>query len=197
MSSGMSEKKPSELVAAVAALDEELARVEQLAESAARVPLTSRRNLEKAARTTAEAATAQAKVGEHIATLMTALDGVRLRNEATVRTLQTRSDEIQAKSHELTALLERFESIGQEAREITALAQGIGGDAAAEKPASERLNELETRLGGVADGARALWEQARDGGWSDVAGDADSLRQQVLAAKNKLGLLAKRLVGPN
>jgi len=32
MSPGMSEKKPSELVAAVAALDEELARVEQLAE---------------------------------------------------------------------------------------------------------------------------------------------------------------------
>jgi len=159
------------------------------------VPLTSRRNLEKAARTTADAATAQAKVGEHIATLMTALDGVRLRNEATVRNLQTRSDEIQKKSQELTALLERFESIGQEAREITALAQGMSGDE--EKSTGEKLNELEARLGGVADGARALWEQARDGGWSDVAGDADSLRQQVLAAKNKLGLLAKRLVGPN
>jgi hypothetical protein len=188
----MGEKKPSDLVAATMALDEELEKVEHLAESAARVPLTSRRNLEKAARTTAEAAEAQGKVGEHIATLMTALDAVRLRNEANVQALQARSDEIQKRSQELTALLEKFELIGKEAREITAMAQGIGGETAGEK-----LGELETRLGGVADGARALWEQARDSGWSDVAGDADSLRQQVLAAKNKLGILAKRLVGPN
>src|SRR5207302_8533062 len=119
---------------------------------------------------------------------MKALDAVRLRNEANVQGLQARSDEIQKKSEELTALLERFESIGMEAREITALAQGMGGG----EDTGTKLGELETRLGGVAEGARALWEQARDSGWSDVAGDADSLRQQVLAAKNKLALLAKR-----
>jgi len=188
----MSDKKPSELVAATMALDEELAKVEHLAEAAARVPLSSRRNLEKAARTTAEAAEAQGKVGEHIAALMAALTGVRVRNEGTVQALQARSDEIQKRSQELTALLERFETIGKDAREITAMAQGLGGE-----QTGEQLGELETRLGGVADSARSLWEQARDSGWNDVAGDADSLRQQVLAAKNKLGLLAKRLVGPN
>ena len=72
----MSDKKPSDLVAATMALDEELAKVEHLADAAGRVPLSSRRNLEKAARTTAEAAEAQGKVGEHIAALMAALDGV-------------------------------------------------------------------------------------------------------------------------
>jgi hypothetical protein len=180
--------KPTDLVAATLLLDEELAKVEHLTEAAARVPLTSRRNLEKAARTTADAAESQAKVGEHIATLMAALNGVRVKNEATVQALQARSDEIQKRSQELTALLERFEAIGREAREITLMAQEMGSGATAEK-----LGELEVRLGGVADGARTLWEQARDSDWSDVAGDADSLRQQVLAAKNKLGLLAKRL----
>ncbi len=46
--------KQSELVKATVALDEELDRVERLAESAARVPLNSRRGLEKVARTTTD-----------------------------------------------------------------------------------------------------------------------------------------------
>jgi hypothetical protein len=188
----MGNEKPSDLVAATTALDDELAKVEHLAEAAARIPLSSRRNLEKAARTTAEAAEAQGKVGEHIAALMAALNDVRLRNEGTVQALQARSDEIQRRSAELSALLERYESIGQDAHEITALAKGLSGESA-----TASLSELETRLAGVADSARGLWEQARDGGWSDVAADAESLRQQVLSAKNKLGLLAKRLSGSN
>ena len=188
----MSEKKLSDLVAATTLLEDELVKVEHLAEAAARVRLSSRRNLEKAARTTAEAAESQTKVGEHIATLMAALNAVRVRNEATVQALQTRSDEIQKRSQELTDLLQRFDAIGLEAREITTIAQGLGGEATGEK-----LLELEGRLGGIAESARGLWEQARDSDWSDVAGDADSLRQQVLAAKNKLGLLAKRFADAN
>jgi len=175
------------------ALDEELSNVEHLADSAARVPLSSRRNLEKAARTTTEAAEAQTRVGERIAALMAALTEVRVRNEATVQSLQARSDEIQKKGAELGKLLERFEAIGKEAREITTMAQSLSQP----ELTAEKLGELETRMAGIADGARALWQEAEDSGWSDVARDADSLRQQVLAAKNKLGLLAKRLVGPN
>jgi hypothetical protein len=188
----MSEKKPSDLVAATQLLDEELDRVEHLADSAGRVPLNSRKNLEKAARTTTEAAESQGKVGEHISALMAALNQVRVRNEATVQALQTRSDEIQKRSEQLGALLERFEAIGKDAREVTDLAQGIGTEGAGEK-----LLELETRLGAIAEAAKGLWEQAESDGWTDLSRDADSLRQQVLAAKNKLGLLAKRMIGPN
>jgi hypothetical protein len=189
----MSEKKPSELVAATMALDEELANVEHLTESAARVPLSSRRNLEKAARTTTEAAEAQTRVGERIQAMMTALTEVRLKNEATVQALQVRSSEIQERHATLSALLERFESIGKEAREITEMTSSLTGGG----ETSEKLNELETRMAKIAEDAKALGADAEAADWSDVARDADSLRQQVLAAKNKLGLLAKRFVGPN
>src|SRR3954454_17644649 len=138
----MGDKKPSVLVQATTLLDEELQNVEHLAESAARVPLNSRRNLEKAARTTTEAAEAQTKVGEHIQAMMAALTQVRLKNEATVQALQERSSEIQKRHEALSALLERFELIGKEAREITELAGTLtgGGETA------EKLNELETRM---------------------------------------------------
>ena len=189
----MSDKKPSELVQATMALDEELAKVEHLAESAARVPLNSRRNLEKAARTTTEAAEAQTKVGEHIQSMMAALTEVRVKNEATVQALQTRSNEIQQKHEQLNGLLERFESIGKEAREITGMASTL----TSESSPGEKLNELETRMAKIADDARALQADADAASWNDVARDADSLRQQVLSAKIKLGLLAKRFVGPN
>jgi uncharacterized coiled-coil DUF342 family protein len=192
----MNDKKPSELIEVTVALDEELSRVEHLAESAARVPLNSRRNLEKAARITSEAAEAQNKVGVHIAKMMAALNGVRQRNEANVQALQGRSDEIQRRSDELTALLSRFDEIGKEAQQITQLAQQVTG-AGPSVEVGNKLRELESRMANIAESARSLWEQAAAGDWGDMARDADSLRQQVLAAKNKLGLISKRLTQPN
>lgn len=185
----MSSEKKSELVEATEALNEELEKVEHLAQSAARIPLSSRRNLEKAARTTTEAAEAQTRVGDRIKELMEALNAARVRNEATVQTMQQRSDEIQARSQQLSELLTRFDKIGEEAREISSLAQTVTTEGAGEK-----LTELESRMAAIAEAAKALWEQADKDDWTDVARDADSLRQQVLAAKNKLGLLAKRIV---
>jgi chromosome segregation ATPase len=173
--------KHSDLVKATMALDEELAGVERLAESAGRITLGSRRNLEKAARTINEAAQAQTHVGERIRTLMEALDVVRAKNEATLQAMQARSEEIKRRGEELALLLERFEAIGREAREISQLA----GD-------KDKLPEMETRMAAIAESARTLWQDADGGGWSDLARDAEGLRQQVLAAKNKLGLIAKR-----
>jgi chromosome segregation ATPase len=187
----MSEKQ-WDLVQATVALDEELERVERLVQSAARVPLTSRRNLEKAARTTSEAAEAQAHAGERIRALMEALTAARVRNEATVEAMQARSQEIKKRSEELTVLIRRFEAIGEEARSISSLAQQVPGEGQA-----ARLDELEARMGAIAESARTLWQEAEGGGWSDVAHDADALRQQVLAAKNKVALLSKKVPRPS
>jgi hypothetical protein len=184
----MSEPKKSPLVDATVALDEELTKVEQLTHSAARIPLSSRRNLEKAARTTSEAAEAQKNVGLRIGALMEALNAARVQNETTVAEMQTRSQEIQKRSQALEGLLGRFDAIGQEARELTELAQALTGP-----DAGEKLTELESRLGVIAESARGLQVEATDGDWSDLAREAESLRQQVLAVKNKLSLLAKRL----
>ena len=175
---------------ATIALDEELRRVGVLCDAASRIPLSSRRNLERAARSTADAAEAQTRVGERIRTLMDALAGAQKSNEATVASMQSTSDEIQRRSGELSALLERFDAVGQEAHEINRLMQGVTSDSA-----REQLTALETRMGAIAETARALWKDAGDGGWEELARDADALRQQVLSASNKVKLLARKLLG--
>jgi chromosome segregation ATPase len=198
----VSGERRSDLAAAALALDEELERVEALAAAAARVPLTSERNLERAARTVNEAAQAQQRVGERIQTLVAALNTARERNEATVAALSARGAEVQQRHDELGALLQRFEALGQEAREISGAAQEISASAAAQPDETvARLHQIEARMGGVVDGARALAEAADAAGLDDLARQADGLRQQVLAARNKVGLLgrklAERLAKPN
>jgi chromosome segregation ATPase len=187
----MSEKK-SALVLATEELDHELSRVEHLCESATRVPLSTRRNLEKAAHTVAEAGGVQLAVGERIGALMAALTVVRERNEKTVASMQSLSDEIQRRSEELSGLLERFDKLGAEAREVSARVQTVTASSA---ETEARLKELEASLSALAESAKTLHEDAGRGGWSDVQRDAESLRQQVLAAKNKLTMLAQKLAG--
>jgi hypothetical protein len=179
--------KPSELVAATMALDEELQRVEKLAHGVLNTPLDSRRNLEKAARATGETVEAQTRVGERIRVMLEALNAARGKNEITVDALQKKSLEMKERSDAFGALMGRFEAIGREAREITAMAQASAGGG------SERLAELDTRMSQLADTAKSLWQDAGDGDWPELARDAEALRQQVLAVKNKLSLIAKRL----
>jgi hypothetical protein len=179
--------KPSELVAATVALDEELQRVEKLAHAVLHLPLDSRRNLEKAARATGETVEAQTRVGERIRVMLEALNAARGRNETTVEALQKKSLEMKQRSDAFGGLMARFEAIGREARDITAMAQAAAGGGA------EKLAELDTRMAQLADTAKSLWQDAGDGGWPELSRDAEALRQQVLAVKNKLSLLARRL----
>ncbi len=81
-------KHASKLVAAAVALDEQLQKFELLAASAGRVPLGSKRNLEKAAHTTTEAARAAAELGGLVQTFMQCLNEARERNQETGNELQ-------------------------------------------------------------------------------------------------------------
>ena len=72
----------SALQAAVQALDDELARFDALAQAARRTPLTSERNLEKAATAINQAAESQQRVHGHIQAL---IDAISPRASSTTR----------------------------------------------------------------------------------------------------------------
>jgi hypothetical protein len=57
------------------------------------------------------------------------------------------------------------------------------------------LMGIEERMGGLVEAARELGQAATAAGVTDVAEQANGLRQQVAAAKNKMGLLRKSLEG--
>ena len=73
----------SPLKAAVQALDDELERFEQLAHAAHKTPLTSERNLEKAATSINQAAESQQRVHGHIQALIDAISVARNKHDVT------------------------------------------------------------------------------------------------------------------
>lgn len=190
-------KKPpaaSPLQAAVAALDEELERFEQLALAAERTPLTSERNLEKAATAINQAAESQKRVHGHIQALIEAIAQAQKKHDATAETLVKTRDEVQARGERYQAQLGRFAALGKEAADISAHVRALGekkGRANAEVVAE--LGEVQARMSRVVDGAAALGEEAEAEGMEDLGRQCDSLKQQVQSALNKVTLLRDKL----
>jgi chromosome segregation ATPase len=169
------------LGSAAAALEAELRRFEQLAELATRLELKSQKNLERAARAAQDAVEAQQRVSERVRALVEEIARARERQEEQAKQLGTRAEEIEARRQALEALLRRFAQLGDEAAEVNALLKE-GGDIA----------EAEERLGRAADTAEELLRDAERDGFEDAVRQAESIRQQSLAARNKLKLLREK-----
>jgi chromosome segregation ATPase len=190
------EPKGTALSQAVHALDEELARFASLAATAERVPLTSERNLEKAARAINEAAESQQRVGAHIATLIDAISQARGQHDATAQRVIELRDRVQARASELEGKLARFAALGREAQEISARVRQLG-DNGGKPPTRDtiaQLGEVAALMGGVVEGAATLEREAQAAELEELARQCDSLRQQVQSALNKVTLLRDKLV---
>ncbi len=194
MSKTKDDSPPSQLRAAVQALDEELDRFEQLAHSAHKTPLTSERNLEKAAAAINQAAESQQRVHGHIQALIDAIGAARLRHDKTAEELVKTRDEVQARGERFQTQLGRFAALGKEAAEISAFVRQLGELKG--KPNGEvvaQLSEVQERMTKVVDGAAALGKEAEAEHMEDLARQCDSLKQQVQSALNKVTLLRDKL----
>ena len=184
----------SPLKAAVQALDEELERFEHLALSAQRTPLTSERNLEKAATAINQAAESQQRVHGHIQALIDAITLARQKHDTTAETLVKTRDEVQARGERYQAQLGRFAALGKEAADISGFVKQLGELKG--RPNGEvvaQLGDVRDRMTKVVDGATELEKEADAESMEDLARQCDSLRQQVQAALNKVSLLREKL----
>ncbi len=193
-------KKPktlSPLAEATLALDEKLERFEDLAAAAQRIPLNSQKNIERAAVAINESADCQNEVLAHIHALIQVLNAARDRNQATAAVLQTRGEAVQKRNDELGALLVRFAALGQAAKDISGAVTPLRGNdadnAGAREGAVAELAQVDARMGEISAQAVELATAANEAELSDLAQQADSLRQQIASARNKVNLLLKKL----
>jgi chromosome segregation ATPase len=187
-------EKLSLLQTAVQALDEELDRFEQLAHSAHKTPLTSERNLEKAATAINQAAESQQRVHGHIQALIDAITAARVKHDQTAEELVKTRDEVQARGERFQTQLGRFAALGKEAADISGFVKQLGELKG--KPNGEvvaQLGEVQGRMAKVVDGATALGKEAEGENMEDLARQCDSLKQQVQSALNKVSLLRDKL----
>jgi len=194
--------KPSDspLVASAEAFDETLKRFAALAEVLRKGKLDSQRNLERAAENLKLVAGCEEELQAHAQALTVALAAARDAQQEQAEAIRVRALEIQARGEELTRLMRGFEAIGKDAAALNASAQQL---AARKRTPDEMvkdgellagLDDLQERMTAVLVAGEQLSAEARQSDFEDLSRKVDSLRQQILAARNKIGLLKEALV---
>ena len=172
--------KPSELSEAAMALDQELRRFEDLSAQAAKIRLNTEKNVERATDALTRAAESQDRINATVQRLVKAVGDARQKQEADARALMERAQQIAARRKEFAEVLQRMAGLGQKAKEVQELLK------------SGHLAGVEDQMQKVADEAADIAKSATVQEMEDLSRQADVLRQQVLAAKNKVSLLAKK-----
>jgi hypothetical protein len=185
----------SPLASSAAALEGELRRYFDLATQAQRVPLNSEKNLERAARGIRDAMDSQERVSTNVRALFEAITQAREAQEASALALAKHAELMAARATELGELLHKFASLGEEAKALNAFIQqaiAYKQNPYAGEEGEKHIAEVLTRMDHCVASATELTALANEKDMLDIGRQADGIRQQVLAAKNKLGLLQKR-----
>jgi NTP pyrophosphatase (non-canonical NTP hydrolase) len=185
---------PSPLVAAAAAVDAELREYDDLAREAKHVALDGEKALARAARLLSESTQRQPRIQEKLKALVGEIEGARLRQQQSLDMLVETSRALEARANEFDALMRRFAAVGESAQAIHRLTSDISNkknSGASESDLLEGLRQIEEHMGKVITDAEDLAREAERDGWPEMARQADSIRQQVGAAKNKLTLAYK------
>ena len=182
------------LSAAATALETELRRYDELAAELRSGRLVSEKDLRRAAQALQALRASDARLGELVQALVAAIGTARDRQQAEAEAVQARADEIRKRSETLAALLARWEALGVGAADVNRLMQQSGGpdeSNGGEKRATlgSNFGEVDERLGRLADDARDLVAASEAEQFGDLARRAESLRAQLLAARNKLRTL--------
>jgi len=165
---------------AALALDRELRRFEDLAGQASRMKLTTEKNVERATEALTRAAESQDRIHAHVQALVAAVGEARKKQETDAAALMSRAEQIAARRKEFADVLQRMAGLGKMAKEVhDALQAGPSG-----------MDGVQERMQQIADEAAEIARTAQEKEMEDVARQAEVLRTQVLAARNKVALLA-------
>jgi DNA repair exonuclease SbcCD ATPase subunit len=193
--------KPADgpLVAAADAFETSLRRFAALAETVRKLAVDSQRGLERAGDTLQTIADCEQELQNHAQGLMAALAAARTAQQQQAEAISVRAEEIRARTETYAGLMRRFEALGQDAAALNAIAQQLAArgqtadEMARDQGLAAGLDDLQARMTAAGVAAEALTVDARSADFDDLSRKVDSLRQQLLATRNKLGLLREAL----
>lgn len=194
MPGSSSSKNTPPLVAAAAALDDELRAYDELAHEARKIKFDSEKSLQRALRIVQESQGRNDAIQEKLRALVAQIEHARTRQVESLNTLLEAAKTVQARAEEHDALMARFAALGESAQRVNVLTLELSAKRSAGASESELLQglgEIQMHMATVVAEAEALAERATQQDWPDLARQADAVRQQVLAAKNKLALAHK------
>jgi len=174
--------------------DAGLRRYEELVGEASRLRVTSEKQLGRAHRALEECAAAEQQLVQLLNAFAVALREAQARQEKAMNARASLYEDLEAKIKTREGLIERLGKLGNEARAVsTSLAAAVSDqtDGASRDRVLASLAEAEQRTEPIVHEAEALFVAARDLEWLDIASDADSLKQQLGAARKKVHALTQ------
>jgi hypothetical protein len=191
-----SEVDRSSLVEAATRLEEELRRYEKLTEEVARASIISQKSLIRATRMMNEAAESHERIMQQVGVLSGAMTETRGRQESCAEQLVEAGRRIERRATTFQALVGRYGALGELSRSLNDRAVEVASrkaDGAREGEVLSLIGELMDRIGEAVEQADGAACAAREGEFPDLARDIDSLKQQVLSAKNRLTIFQRSL----
>jgi len=187
-------RRPDEsgpLTAAAAAVESALERFEHLARAFEREPLDSEKSLRRATQGLDAVHAADARLGEELRALVATLGPAQERQHVRAEAVRAKAEELRMRSACLAELLRGWEAIGAAAAQVNRLVQMLrdrrGADGAVPLDAGEHA-AVDDQLAALGANAERLAEAAEAQGFPDLGRQAEDLRTQLTAARNKLRL---------
>jgi hypothetical protein len=188
-------------VAAALAFSEALQRFDALAQAVGRAALDSAEGLSRAAQALQKVAAGEEDLQAQALALGAALTAAREAQQTAAEEVSRRALEVQQRTAVYAALAKRFEAVGGDAAELNASAQKLAAEHKLERgmrqeelsPVLARIGEIEAQMTAVVGAAGTLAGDARAADFHDLSGETEALGQQLLAIRNRIGLLKEAL----
>jgi hypothetical protein len=174
------------LVDAATKLEASLLAYERASHDLLKLALDSRKSVERAADALARIAQLDGELAAAVSGLVGTITGVRDRQQAEAESVQQRAAEVVARKLVLDALLERLRGLAGNVRSVGEMLDRVRTQGTALAPVLDEIT-------GLIDQAHGFANEAQAQSFADLAADGHALRQQLLAVKNKAGLLKSKL----
>ena len=186
----------SPLVTAAERLEQELSRYEQLADELTKLRLDTEKNLARGARAVQEAAELQDAFMEHVKALGAAVEATGARQKAQLERMAEAAQRLGERATAFQELMARFAELMQSARSVNTEVASIAPKATPDAPPGEVLGALgavAVKVDALIANVTDLVHSAKERDFPDVVREADALRQQMSAARNRLMLAQRKL----
>jgi hypothetical protein len=188
--------KPTEspLLTAARQLDEDLRSFQTLSQELSHGPINSEKTLRRAGQLLEACSAHESKVLESLSAFGQAIQSVQRLQQECMEAVGQGTARIAARHAERLALQSRVAQLSAGARAASApMADLPELDANISSQLLTPLGEVERRLGLVIYEAAEVGALAQQGDWTDLVRDTQSLREQLLALRNRVLLMRRKL----
>jgi chromosome segregation ATPase len=190
----MNKKIDSPLTEAANSIEQELSQFEKLLQELSR-PITTEKALQRAGVSLEECTSSEERLASHLTAFGEAIQGIQARQQRCMEVLNERAAQVHSRHLDRAALVERMASLGKSTSEIiqpiASLEEAAWTAVTPELLAS--VGEVSARLEEAIADAGDIASAARASDWSDLARDADALKQQLQSVRNQVLLGQRKL----